>query len=154
MNFKISDPNDHLFANEGIERMLKLKKEIKMDTNQQKVPQVVMATIETALLKLRATGCAYKVMLPDDVIIGHDAERLEPKLRATRRPNGTFRDHYQPVLINLQPGEVGEIPYPDEQFAVDLQASATAWMCKQWGNGSYATSVNKTKQVLEVLRLK
>lgn len=123
---------------------------------QKEIPGVVRTTIEAALLKLRATGCAYKIMLPDDTFVEHELEKFEPKKteRRSRRPNGTFRDHYQPILVNLQPGDVGEIPYPDDQFAMDLQASATAWMCKQWGNGSYATSTNKSKKVLEVLRLK
>lgn len=128
-----------------------------MDT-QKEIPAIVMSTIEGALLKLRVTGCAFKLMLPNDVVIEHEAERFNPKKvkgeRRVRRPNGTFRDHYYPIVENLQPGQVGEIAYTDEQFAVDLQASVTAYMSKIWGNGSYVTSTNKTKKVLEILRLK
>lgn len=159
MNFRISDPNDHLFADEVLPTNFKRAlKEIKMATNQQEVPQVVMKAINEAVNKLRVTNCAFKIMLPDGEITTHDIDRLEPKPNAKRRQkryaHGELKNHYWPHLANLQVGEVAEIPYDDRLTADALQSSATAYLSVTWGNGSYTTSTNKDKQVIEVLRLR
>jgi len=36
---------------------------------------------------------------------------------------------------------------------VAIQSSMSAYLSKQWGNGSYTTVTNKEKGVLEVLRI-
>jgi hypothetical protein len=149
-NGRVSDPNDHLFFNE-----INSIKERIMHT-QSEVPQVVMKAIDEAINKLRVTGCAFKVMLPNDEFVIHDIDRIEPKKIQRNRTyaHGELKQHYWPYLANLQVGEVASIPYSDELPVAALQSSATAYLSNTWGNGSYTTSTNKEKQVLEVLRLK
>ena len=51
-------------------------------------------------------------------------------------------------------GQVAQIPYTDELPYSSLQSSASAYLSKAWGNGSYTTATNKTTKCLEILRIK
>ena len=164
MNYsRVSDPNDHLFFDENLNaKLTQTKKEIytMMKANmeaQKEVPQVVMKTVHEALNKLRVTNCAFKIMLPDGEIVEHDMDRFKPKKAITRNrtyKHGELKERYYPYLANLQVGEVAEIPYDDVIPFAALQSSATAFLSLLWGNGSYTSSTNKEKQVLEILRLR
>jgi len=164
MNYsRVSDPNDHLFFNENLNAGLtQTKKEIytMMKANmeaQKEIPQVVMKAVHEALNKLRVTNCAFKIMLPDGEIVEHEMNRLEPKkanIRNRTYKHGELKERYYPYIANLQVGEVAEIPYDDAIPFAALQSSATAFLSLLWGNGSYTSSTNKEKQVLEILRLR
>jgi len=160
---RVSDPNDHLFFNEDLNAGLtQAKKEINamMKANieaQKQIPQVVMQAVHEAVNKLRVTNCAFKIMLPDGEIVEHGMDRLEPKKAITRNrtyKHGELKERYYPYVANLQVGEVAEIPYDDAIPFAALQSSATAFLSLLWGNGSYTSSTNKEKQVLEILRLR
>ena len=160
---RVSDPNDFLFDDEDLKaRLTQTKKEINamMKANieaQKEIPQVVMKAVHEAVNKLRVTNCAFKIMLPDGEIVEHGMDRLEPKKAITRNrtyKHGELKERYYPYVANLQVGEVAEIPYDDAIPFAALQSSVTACLSLMWGNGSYTSSTNKEKQVVEILRLR
>ena len=160
---RVSDPNDFLFDDEDLKaRLTQTKKEINamMKANieaQKEIPQVVMKAVHEAVNKLRVTNCAFKIMLPDGEIVEHGMDRLEPKKAITRNrtyKHGELKERYYPYISHLQVGEVAEIPYDEHIPAAALQSSVTACLSLMWGNGSYTSSTNKEKQVLEILRLR
>ena len=160
---RVSDPNEHLFFNEDLDASFaQAKKEINamMKANieaQKQIPQVVMKAVHEALNKLRVTNCAFKIMLPDGEIVEHEMNRLEPKKALTRNrtyKHGELKERYYPYISHLQVGEVAEIPYDEHIPAAALQSSVTACLSLMWGNGSYTSSTNKEKQVVEILRLR
>ena len=163
MNYsRISDPNDHLFFNEKLDAgTTQTKKEIyammKANKETPQVPNVVKTVIENCAAKLRATNCAFKIMMSDGTIIEHDADRLDPskkrKKRVQRHAHGALKNQYWPHVKDLQVGDVAEVPYTDELPWQDVQSSMSAYLSHTWGKGTYATSVNKNNRVVEIIRL-
>ncbi len=91
---------------------------------------------------LDALNCSYKIISADNqtftrgVVFGGK----EGRKRRADRPYGKV-------------GETATIPAHKEISADDIQGSATAWMAGTWGKGSYASMINKSREV-EVLRIK
>jgi hypothetical protein len=51
----------------------------------------------------------------------------------------------------VQPNEVVEIPYPPHDSEV-VRSNAGAYASKLWGKGSYTSTINREKQVIEIYR--
>lgn len=142
--------------------MLKRKeRKLKMKTKQPVVmPLVTARAMKNALETLNAIGCVYKVIGPDLNEVIHDPacmfEKRKRTVKAVDTPYnyGDLKNHYLPYVENLAVGQVAEIPYTDELPYPALQSSASAYLSKVWGNGSYATATNKTNKCLEILRIK
>jgi hypothetical protein len=121
-------------------------------------PKIVLDTIRLAASKLQATGCAFKVIMPNGEAIEHDPNNwLNPAKVITRtkkdRPFGTLVKYYRPLVENMKTGDVVELDY-SEFGAQELQSAVTAWCCHQWGAGSVTSCKNIETGKLEVLRLK
>ena len=95
---------------------------------------------------LQSLGCSY-------VIIDKDGEAFKKgRKKKGKHPYGAIRDYYWPILENLEPGKTTEIPAG--QFSIDdIQSGVAAKASTTWGPGSFVTSRNREKNVLEVLRV-
>lgn len=125
------------------------------------MPLVSVRAMTSALETLRAVGCIYKVMGPDMILVTHDPDNtFEKRTKRTRDEldtpyaYGDLKRHYVPYLEKLSVGQVAQIPYNDSLPYSALQSSASAYMSKEWGNGSYTTATNKETKCLEILRIK
>jgi hypothetical protein len=70
---------------------------------------------------------------------------------ALNLPMGTMRDYVMPYVVNLQPGELVEIPfgeYPPE----NVRSNAGAWASGKWGRGTYTSTINHKSRVVELYR--
>ena len=66
-------------------------------------------------------------------------------------PYGFMRQYVLKYLTPLQPNEVVEIPYPPHDSEV-VRSNAGAYASKLWGKGSYTSTINREKQVIEIYR--
>ena len=124
------------------------------------MPLVSVRAMKSALETLRAIGCVYKVIGPDLIEVTHDPAHVFDKRKRSAVPAdapynyGDLKHHYLPYVENLEVGQVAQIPYTDELPYSSLQSSASAYLSKAWGNGSYTTATNKITKCLEILRIK
>lgn len=142
----------------GIDRILREIELADEAKQRNEVPAIVFNVIEQALVKLRATKCAFKVMLPNGKILEHDSHKFDPpkpeKKRARKFRNGELKGYYWAFVKDMSVGDVAEVPITEEFNGVVLQSAVSAQLGHEWGAGSYSTSVNKKRNTLEVLRLK
>ena len=106
------------------------------------------------LLKgMQNLGCSYVVIDKDgaDYTFG-DAFKKDRKKKGLKYGYGALREYYGPWLKDLEPGSSVEIPCKDFDIT-DIQAGVASQASDIWGNGSYMTSMNREKNVVEVLRL-
>jgi hypothetical protein len=145
-------PEEFMKTIKRVERNLEMKKEKEM-------PMVKIKAMNAALNTLHAIGCVYKVITPlGDELIHDPSNLLNKRKHHVNRDelpyaHGDLKRHYAPYVDNMQVGDVSSIPYSDTLPAVAIQSSMSAYLSKQWGNGSYTTVTNKEKGVLEVLRI-
>jgi hypothetical protein len=66
-------------------------------------------------------------------------------------PYGFMKDYVLKYLTPLQPNEVVEIPYPPHDSET-VRSNAGAYASKMWGKGTYTSTVNRAKQVVEIYR--
>ena len=124
------------------------------------MPLVSVRAMKNALETLRAIGCVYKVIGPDLIEVMHDPDHVFDKRKRSTVPAdapynyGDLKHHYLPYVEKLTVGQVAQIPYTDELPYSSLQSSASAYLSKVWGNGSYTTATNKSTKCLEILRIK
>ena len=122
--------------------------------------EVHKKAIDDAMSRLKAVGCAFKIVTPVNSEIIHDPNKVLDKRKQTvNRADlpyayGDLKRHYLPYIENLQVGQVAQIPYSESLPYTALQSSLAAYLSKEWGNGSYTTATNKSTQMLEVLRIK
>jgi hypothetical protein len=123
------------------------------------LPTVSQRAIKSALNALTATGCIYKVITTTGEEIIHDPDnRLNKRKMTVNRDDlpyeyGDLKRHYAPYVQNMKVGDVVEIPFNDDLPHGAIQSSMSAHLSKVWGNGSYTTATNKTKKVIELLRI-
>ena len=120
------------------------------------VPEIVKHTVEQALKKLQATGCAYQIMLSDGTLLTHKIELFNVRKRKnTDKPyaHGAIKEHYEPYIENLEPGGVAMIPCTDLLDLDTIRGSITAHLSQRWGSGSYTTYANRKTNMFEVMRL-
>lgn len=111
--------------------------------------------IAQVVATLDALNCSYKIVSPENHVFtrGVVFSGSEQKKRKHDRPYGTVAAYYKPYIVGIKVGETAVIPAHKEITAEDIQCSATAWMSNTWGKGSYASMINKNREV-EVLRIK
>ena len=135
------------------------KQKRKYNMKKKQTPMIIITTINETLNKLKVTGCAFKVLLPNGEMVIHDPHEVLNKRKHNADPNrpygyGDLCKRYKPVIEHMAVGEVQSVPFDDLHPADSLQSSMTAWMSTNWGKGSYTTVTNKDAQTIEVLRLK
>ena len=102
---------------------------------------------------LRNIGCSYVVIDKDGADYVH-GKALNSKLKKGSKygPYGTLREYYGPWIKDLAPGDTVEIPAKHFELE-DLQSGVCSKAITDWGPGSCMTSMNREKNVLEVLRV-
>jgi hypothetical protein len=121
--------------------------------------EVHKKAIDDAMSRLKAVGCAFKIVTPINSEIIHDPNKVLDKRKQTvRRADlpysyGDLKKHYMPYIENVSVGDVVEIPYDDGLPYFAIQSSLSAHLTNTWGKGSYTTTTNKKTKNLEVLRL-
>jgi len=106
------------------------------------------------LLKgLQSLDCSYVVIDKDGADYSYgEAFQKGRKRKKSKHPFGTLRNHYWPWIEKLEPGKAVEIPGGPFEL-VDIQSGVGAKASTIWGPGSFITTMNKDKNVLEVLRV-
>jgi hypothetical protein len=100
---------------------------------------------------LKVLGCSFIVIDSNGTKYEYgDAIRKKPKDKTVR--NGDRRNYYMPFVQDMNPGDVVEIP-AGEYSINEIQSGVSSILSKTWGNGSYVTSRDQKKNVLEVLRV-
>ena len=142
----------------GIDRLIREIDNAHEAKERGEVPRIIFSVIEQATMKLRATKCAYKIMLPNGTVIEHDGHKFNPpkseKKRVKKYVHGELKQHYWAYVKDLEVGDVAEIPLTNEFDGPTLQGAVSAQLGHEWGKGTYSTSVNKSTRMLEVIRLK
>lgn len=102
---------------------------------------------------LQSLDCSYVIIDKDGADYSYgEAFQKGRKRKKSKHPFGTLRNHYWPLLQDLAPGNATEIPAG--QFSIDdIQSGVAAKAATTWGPGSFVTSRNREKNVLEVLRV-
>jgi hypothetical protein len=103
---------------------------------------------------LQSLGCSYVIIDKDgaDYVYGDILPGKKPKKGKGKYPYGSISEHYSQWIKDLQPGTAVEIPAGDFDMN-DIQSGVAAKASTTWGPGSFVTSRNKEKNVLEVLRV-
>jgi hypothetical protein len=93
---------------------------------------------------IRYDGTEYGDVKPD--------RSTEKRTRAPRKPLGHL---YMADLSKLQPGASHKWTFADSDVAERVRSAATAYSSKNWGTGSYISTLQRTGNAfaLEILRL-
>jgi hypothetical protein len=92
----------------------------------------------------------YKVIVDDEEHGSLEVAKTS-KRRVLSLPFGTMRAHVVPWLTDMQPGDLVEIPileFPPET----VRGNACAWANEKWGRGTYASTINKASNKVELYR--
>jgi len=127
-----------------------------MQDNQVQQPIVITKTIAKAVELLKASGAQFKVISPNGDEFG-ELEVAPAKGKKTFRfGRGELSCIYKPTLETLKVGEVATIKNPDpNKFDIeDIRSSACSWISKSWGTDAHTSTIDRTFDVLEILRIK
>lgn len=105
--------------------------------------------LQKAIAMLQAAGAKYK-------IIDENGEEHcnfdEKKTRTYKYPFGALSKHFKPFVENMEPGDLVEVPSATFDL-LSMQSAIAGWFCNNHGNGSCMTSINRPKNVVEVIRV-
>ncbi len=115
--------------------------------------QIQEHALKRAMAMLEGMKCSYAIIDP----LGNKHGLLEVKEKQTRtsnreHPYGELSAHCKSFLIPMEIGNVVGIPF-GKFNALNVQSSAISIANKLWGAGSVTTTINRTKQVVEVMRI-
>ena len=120
--------------------------------------QKILKSAVLGLLQLQSKGLVqFKVICGENEWGKLEVVKEKPKNKKTRYyyegdvSYGFMKEYVLKYLTDLQPNEVAEIPYPPHDPEI-VRANAGAYAFKMWGKGSYTTSLNKEKHVVELYR--
>lgn len=118
-------------------------------------PTIVTKTIARAIDMLTASGAKFKVISPNGEEFG-ELEVAAEKKKTFRFAHGELANFYKPLLENLKVGEVATFknPDPSKYDIEDFRSSACSWISKEWGNGAHTSTIDRTFDTLEILRVK
>lgn len=115
--------------------------------------------LERSLAALKATGAKYIVVMPDGTthtqgdlkLAGPEKEKRRRK-RGIEHPIGAISAYYLPLIKDMQPGQIVEVPY--DRFRPEVLVSGiSSRAVEMWGKSSAVTARNPEKKVIEVLRV-
>lgn len=108
---------------------------------------IKLIAVERAVVLLKASGCAYKVICEDGTEYG-DLSVMPIKVATTRKRVHSFHHLYSVQLDAMKPGDT---QVWENEHAESLRSSISAAACTRWGSGNSITRVSG-KQV-ELLRV-
>ena len=114
--------------------------------------------LERSLAALKATGAKFIIVMPDGTTHSQgDLKLAEPekekrKKRGVEHPIGAISGYYLPLIKDMLPGQLVEIPY--DRFRPEVLVSGiSSRAVSMWGKNSTVTARNPEKKVVEVLRV-
>jgi hypothetical protein len=115
--------------------------------------QIQEMALKRAIAMLEGMKCSYAIIDP----IGNKHGLLavkEPIVRSSLRkfPHGERSAYVRAYLNPMRVTDVIDIPF-SKYDALDVQASATSAAHKLWNKGSVTTTINRPKQVVEIMRI-
>ena len=118
-------------------------------------PAIITKTIARAVEMLNAAGAQFKVISPDGTEFGK-LEVAPEKKKSFRFAHGEIKAIYVDILEPLKVGEVATIKNPDtNKYDVeDIRGSAASWAGKHWGLDSHTSTIDRTFNTVEILRVK
>ena len=119
-------------------------------------PQVITKTIAKAVELLKASGAQFKVISPDGTEFGELEVQAQKGKKIFRFGHGEISCIYKPHLEKLNVGEVATIKNPDtDKFDIeDIRSSACSWISKHWGAEAHTSTIDRTFNTIEILRVK
>ena len=115
--------------------------------------QIQEQALKRAISMLEGMKCSYAIIDP----IGNKHGLLavkEPIVRSGIRkfPHGERSTYVRSHISSMRVSDVVDIPF-GKYDALDVQASATSAAHKLWNKGSVTTTINRPKQVVEIMRI-
>lgn len=125
-----------------------------MQDNQNQ-PQVITKTIAKAVELLKASGAKFKVISPNGEEFG-ELEVVAAKQKTFRFAHGELCNIYRAQLEGLSVGEIATIKNPDttKYDLEDIRSSACSWISKHWGTDAHTSTIDRTFDAIEILRIK
>lgn len=125
-----------------------------MQDNQNQ-PQVITKTIAKAVELLKASGAKFKVISPNGEEFG-ELEVVAAKQKTFRFAHGEVCNIYRAQLSSLAVGDVATIvnPDPTKYDLEDIRGSAASWIGKHWGTDAHTSTIDRTFDTIEILRVK
>lgn len=114
--------------------------------------KVEQIAIDRAITLLRSLKAQYKIILPDGTEHGELVATKPKAKRNSKHPHGMMSAYFQPLVKDMQPGEVLTID-ASIYGPVDLRATLSGWCTTRWGKGSVITSINHKNNTVEVMRV-
>lgn len=104
--------------------------------------------VQKAIAMLQAANAQYSIVDEE----GKEYTNIVNKRRKTEHPFGSVREHYKPYIQDMEPGDLVEVP--NGNFPLEsIQSGIVSWFCTTHGSGSCMTALNRSKNVIEVIRL-
>jgi hypothetical protein len=115
--------------------------------------QIQEQALKRAIALLEGMKCSYAIIDP----LGNKHGLLavkEPIVRngVRKHPHGERSAYVRTYLSPMNVGDVVDIPL-GKYDALDVQASATSAAHRMWDKGSVTTTINRPKQVVELMRI-
>jgi hypothetical protein len=109
-----------------------------------------LQAVQNAINMLHARGCVYTVIVPNGDKYSNMPDKEEKK-KVVR--SQSFKEYVNPFLDNLKVNDFIAVPF-DKYDGPKLQANLCARANTRWGAKSVMTSINREKQVIEIIREK
>ncbi len=112
-------------------------------------------TLQKAIDLLDTLGCSYAIIDLDGNSYG-TLQVNEPSLRKKSKsifPYGEVAAYLTPYLSKMQKGDVVCVPI-GKYNPQSLQGSVASWYFKRFGAAAQTSTINRTKNCIEVMRLK
>jgi hypothetical protein len=115
--------------------------------------QIQEQALKRAISMLEGMKCSYAIIDP----LGNKHGTLvvkEPAVRSGGRkhPHGERSSYVRAFITGMQLGDVVNVPF-GKFDALDVQSSSTSAAQKLWGKSSVTTTINRPKEVVELMRI-
>ena len=120
-------------------------------------PAIITKTIARAVELLKASGAQFKVISPDGTEFGElEVVQHADKKKVFRFAHGELCRIYKSTLESLKVGEIATIKNPDatKYDLEDIRGSAASWISKHWGTDAHTSTIDRTFDTIDILRVK
>lgn len=114
--------------------------------------QVKETALKKAIVLLNAIGAQYAIIDSDGNHHGELQIEKKSKRSKSKYQWGELTNYCRENFTNLGIGDV--LIFPVDKYPIaDMQRTLSSWICKNYGNGSHTTCVNRERNAIEVLRI-